>query len=71
MGEFGVATSYRRLKLQEQASVALARGETGYLGPPPATEAVANGTGTILNEPGMLWCEDVWNESRDTEAEKR
>jgi methyltransferase-like protein 6 len=49
----------------------MGRGEGGLLGPPPPTEAVASGAGTILDDPDMLWCEDVWTDEREEDAKQK
>jgi hypothetical protein len=35
-------------------------------GPPPLPES-----GSVLSEPYMLWCEDVWTPEREQEAEEK
>jgi len=49
----------------------MGRGEGGVLGPPPPTEAISTGSGTILDDPDMLWCEDVWSDEKEAIAKEK
>mmetsp|Transcript_5885 Transcript_5885/g.7637 ORF Transcript_5885/g.7637 Transcript_5885/m.7637 type:complete len:109 (+) Transcript_5885:13-339(+) len=73
VGDTIVASSYLRQKLQARANQldTMGRGEGGVLGPPPPTEAISTGSGTILDDPDMLWCEDVWSDEKEAIAKEK
>ena len=63
------ATFYRWNSANMPDNSGVSQGEAlTVAGPPPPPAAVASGRGTILDQPNMLWCEDVWSAERESAA---